>query len=456
MSPIARTVADVRTRFDFGDTRPAAWRRRQLEGLIRLVTEHEHEFAAALWKDLRKPHLEAWATELAFVAGEARHALEQLDRWMAPSKVSTPLIGQPGSSRLVPEPLGVVLVIGAWNYPLQGVLAPLVSVLAAGNAAIVKPSELAPATAAVLAEHLPHLLDRDAVQVVTGGADVTTELLAERFDHICYTGGGGVGRIVMTAAARHLTPVTLELGGKSPVIVLPDADLEATARRVAWGKWINAGQTCLAPDYVLLGAQQVERFVPALERAVRAMYGADARQSPDYGRIVNERHAQRLAGYLADGDVLFGGQVDAAQRYVAPTALAVTDTERPVMREEVFGPILPLVTVPSVAMAQRFVLQRDKPLALYLFGKDKAQTDRLASEIPAGQVCINDVLMFTTVNEFPFGGVGASGMGCYSGHRGFENFSHIKPVMRRGLALDLDARYPPYSAGKFALLRRLR
>ncbi|HYF57465.1 MAG TPA: aldehyde dehydrogenase family protein [Burkholderiaceae bacterium] len=455
VDPYADRIAALRACFASGRTRTLEWRRRQLDGLRRMMVEEEGPLAAALADDLGRPLQEAWVAELSMVRAEAEHASRRLPRWMAPRRVPTPLVAQPGSSRLVPEPLGVVLVVGAWNYPVQLALSPLVGALAAGNCAVLKPSELSAATSRLLARLVPRYLDPEAVAVVEGGVDETTALLAHRFDHILYTGNGTVGRIVMAAAARHLTPVTLELGGKSPCIVTRSADLDLAARRIAWGKFINAGQTCIAPDYVLVEPALADALTGKLHEAVRRMYGDDPRRSPDYGRIVAERHVRRIAGYLEAGRVAFGGEVDVAARYVAPTVLRDVPPDAPVLEHEIFGPVLPIVEVPDARAAVAHVLARDKPLALYVFG-DATEADPIVDAISAGNVCVNDTMMFMAVPELPFGGVGASGMGAYTGSHGFRTFSHLKPVMRRGAMLDLDARYPPYTPGKLGLLRRLK
>jgi aldehyde dehydrogenase (NAD+) len=451
----ADRLAMLRTTFRSGRTRDAAWRRRQLEALQRMMAEAEAELVGALHQDLNKPLQEAWITETSFVKAEAAYAAARLERWMAPRRVRTPLVAQPGSSRVVPEPLGVVLIMGAWNYPIQGLLAPLVGALAAGNCAVVKPSDLSVASSHTIARLLPEYLDPEAVIVIEGGVDETTALLAHRFDHICYTGSGQVGRIVMAAAARHLTPVTLELGGKSPCIVTREADLANAARRIAWGKWLNAGQTCIAPDYVLAERGLRDPLVGALRAEVGRMYGDDPKRSPDYGRIVNERHAARIARYVTEGRIAFGGDVDIAARYVAPTVMLDLPADAAALSEEIFGPVLPVLEVDGLDAAIDHVNARDKPLALYVFGT-AAQADRVVAATSAGMVCINDTLMFTAVPELPFGGVGASGTGAYTGSHGFRTFSHDKAVMHRGRMLDLDARYPPYSASKLKLLRRIR
>lgn len=442
--------------FAEGRTRDLGWRRRQLEGLEHMMADREDGILAALAADLGKPALEAWTTEVSYVAGEAAFLRKRLKRLARPRRVHTSLVGQPARSWVRPEPLGVVLVIGAWNYPLQLTLAGVAAAIAAGNAIVMKPSELAPATSSLLARLVPEYLDAGAIRVVEGAVAETTALLELPFDHILYTGGGRVGRIVMAAAAKNLTPVTLELGGKSPCIVLPDAKLEVTARRIAWGKFTNAGQTCIAPDYILTDADTERRLVPLLRDAIEGMFGKDPSTSDSYGRIVNDRHFERLAAFLDDGELAFGGHTDADSRYIAPTVMTGVSPASAVMTEEIFGPILPIVRTDDLDAAIDFVRKRDKPLAAYLFTNDPDAEKDFLERVSAGSVCINDTMMFMAVHDLPFGGVGESGMGCYGGEHGFRTFSHMKAVMRRGWWPDFALRYAPYTSTKFGLLRRLR
>jgi len=436
-----------------GLTRPLSWRINQLKQLQLMLEEHESDLLKALESDLGKSKAEGWLTELGYLNSDIDYTCKHLRKWMRGKRVSQPLMAWPGKSFLHPEPLGVVLIIGAWNYPLQLLLSPLVAALAAGNCAVVKPSELAPSTADIIAKLLPDYLANEAVQVVTGGAEVAQELLAQRFDHIMYTGGGRVGRIVMEAAAKHLTPVTLELGGKSPAVVLDDADIKTAARRIAWGKWLNAGQTCIAPDYVLVADSRRDEFIAALKQAVEDFYGADASDANDYGRIVNEQHWQRLVGYLEQGTVVHGGDYDRQQRFLAPTIITEVAVDSPIMEEEIFGPILPVLSVPNLASAVEFIRERDKPLALYGFSASKRALQQLTEQTHAGNQCNNDTLMFMLNPELPFGGVGPSGMGRYHGKFGFDTFSHQKAVMQRPFWFDPKFRYPPYTSFKQKLLR---
>ncbi|MBT8091406.1 MAG: aldehyde dehydrogenase family protein, partial [Gammaproteobacteria bacterium] len=424
--------------------------------LERMMKEREGDIIDALHQDLGRHGLESWTAEIAYVAGDAAYFRKNLERWMKPRRVHTPMIARPGKSWLQPEPLGTVLIIGAWNYPVQLTLAGYAAAIAAGNCAVLKPSELAPASSSLIARLVPEYMDADCVRVVEGGVPETTALLELPFDHILYTGNGTVARIVMAAAAKNLTPVTLELGGKSPCVVLPDADLETAARRITWGKFTNAGQTCIAPDYVLTDSDTEAKLVPLIEKAAREMYGDDPAASDSYGRIINERHFDRISALLQSGTVAIGGQHDRDTKYIAPTVLTNVDADSAIMQEEIFGPVLPVLRVDSLDEAIAFIRDRDRPLAAYIFTKDSAAEDRFVSKVSCGSTCINDTMMFMAVDELPFGGVGASGMGAYSGEHGFQTFSHFKAVMKRGWWPDFDLRYAPYTQKKFNILRKFR
>ncbi|WP_280702193.1 aldehyde dehydrogenase family protein [Kitasatospora sp. GP82] len=434
MSTDAGTVAArLRATFDTGRTKPLAWRLTRLRALRALLTEQSEVFLAALRADLGKSATEAYHGEVGFTLNEIDHTLTHLEEWLRPRPAAVPGAFLPAEARVVRDPLGVVLVIAPWNYPLQLALAPLVGALAAGNTAVIKPSELAPATSAAMARLLPRYLDREAVAVVEGAVPETTALLEERFDHIFYTGNGTVGRIVMAAAARHLTPVTLELGGKSPVVVEPGADLAVTAQRIARGKFQNAGQTCVAPDYILAVGDTAPELETHLAAAVHALYGDDPALSPEYGRIVNERHFDRLAALLEDGRVVTGGGHDRANRYLAPTVLADVSENAPVMQAEIFGPVLPIIAVPDLDAAIAFINNRDKPLALYAFTESERTKQRLAEETSSGALVFGLPVSYLAVPELPFGGVGESGMGRYHGEYSIDTFSHLKAVLDKPL-----------------------
>ncbi|MET8766284.1 aldehyde dehydrogenase family protein [Streptomyces sp. NPDC004658] len=430
----ADVVARLRAAFATGRTKPVEWRTGRLRRLRAMLTERGADLAAALDADLGKSRTEAYRTEIDFTVREIDHTLEHLADWLRPEPAPVPAhLGADATAWTQYDPLGVVLVIAPWNYPAQLLLAPVVGALASGNAVVAKPSELAPATSAALAELIPAYLDTDAVAVVEGGVPETTALLAERFDHIFYTGNGAVGRIVMRAAAEHLTPVTLELGGKSPVFVDRGTDLDTVADRLARGKFLNAGQTCVAPDYVLTDPETATALEAALVRAVEGLFGPDPQRSEECGRIVNERHFDRLSALLDSGRVVVGGVGDRAAKYLAPTVLADVDPASPVMREEIFGPILPIVTVPGLDEAIAFINDRDKPLALYVFSESGETRDRIAAETSSGGLGHGLPLAHLTVSDLPFGGVGESGMGSYHGRYSIETFSHRKAVLSKPL-----------------------
>ncbi|MGW5639753.1 aldehyde dehydrogenase family protein, partial [Streptomyces sp. NPDC003832] len=400
MNHPADTVARLRAAFRTGRTKPVEWRVSQLRRLRDLLTEHTDDLAAALHADLGKSATEARRTEIGFTVREIDHTLDHLDEWLRPEPAPVPdRLGADARAWTQYDPLGVVLVIAPWNYPVQLLLTPLLGALAAGNAVVAKPSELAPATSAVLARLLPAYLDPEAVAVVEGGIPETTALLAERFDHIFYTGNGTVGRVVMRAAAEHLTPVTLELGGKSPAFVDRDTDLSVVADRLAAGKFLNAGQTCVAPDYVLTDPATAKALEAEFVRAVEALFGTDPASSGEYGRIVNERHFDRLTALLDSGRAVVGGGSDRATKYIAPTVLADVDPASPVMREEIFGPILPIVTVAGLDEAIEFINDRDKPLALYVFSASDGTRDRVAAETSSGGLGHGLPLAHLTVSD---------------------------------------------------------
>jgi aldehyde dehydrogenase (NAD+) len=450
-------VDELRRGFTSGMTRSLEWRRSQLRQIQRMLKEGEEELLAALATDLGKPTLEGWAADIGLVSAEIDYLHDHLAEWMKPEKVRVPMVAQPGKATIVAEPLGVALVIAPWNYPVQLSVLPMAAALAAGNAVVVKPSELAPTVSAALAGLVPRYLDERAVAVVEGAVDETTALLEQRWDHIFYTGNGRVGRIVMAAAAEHLTPVTLELGGKSPVIVDRDANLAVAARRIAWGKFANAGQTCVAPDYALVHEAVAEDLMDQLTRAVDRFYGGDPRKSPDYGRIVNGSHFRRLSGLIDGGGydrLVFGGEREEAARYIAPTVLAGVAADAPVMGEEIFGPILAVRTVADMDEAMAEVNAGDKPLALYAFTESKRTAERIVAGTSSGGVCVNGTVLHLGVPGLPFGGVGESGMGAYHGRTGFDTFSHRKAVLTRPSRPDLPVAYPPYKRWKGKVMRR--
>jgi aldehyde dehydrogenase (NAD+) len=454
MQTIVSATARAREVFDSGATRPLAWRLAQLGRLRRMLIERRSEFAQALGSDLGKHATEAQLTEIGFVTTEAAHLEKNLKGWLRPRPVRVPLSVQPAKAWTEMTPLGVVLVLSPWNYPLQLLLAPLAGALAAGNTVVLKPSEHAPATAAAMARWIPEYL-AGAAEVVQGGIPETTALLTERFDHIFFTGGEAAARVVLRAAAEHLTPVTLELGGKSPAYVDSSTDLAKAAKRIAWGRFMNAGQTCVAPDYVLATEDVLAPLEQELVRAIRALFGPDAARSESYGRIIDGRHFERLAA-LADGStVVHGGERDAASRYFAPTLLrpAAGDT---VMAEEIFGPLLPLVPVSGREEAIAMINARAKPLALYVFSNDAGTRRAFAERTSSGALCFDVPAAHLLVPGLPFGGVGASGMGAYHGEHSLRTFSHERATLSKPFFPEtLDLIFPPYTRAKLGIIKAL-
>ncbi|CAI9606762.1 unnamed protein product [Staurois parvus] len=396
----------LRRSFSEGKTRPAQYRVAQLEALGRFLDENKTELVQCLKKDLNKSPFEGEITELSMVKSEINLAINSLSSWMKDEPVSTNMAMYLDTAFIRKEPFGVVLIISPWNYPVQLTLIPLVGAIAAGNCVIMKPSEISQNTEKVLSEGLARYLDQDCFAVVCGGVEESTRLLAEKFDYILFTGNPTVGKIVMTAAAKHLTPLTLELGGKNPCYVYDDSDIKNAARRIAWSRFLNAGQTCLAPDYVLCSDKIKEKLVAALRTTIQDFYGEDPKQSPDLGRIVSDRHFQRVASLLKGGKIVVGGQTDESERYIAPTILIDVAESDPVMQEEIFGPILPIVTVSGLDEAIQFINKREKPLAAYAFSTNSQIINQFLDRTSSGSFCANDGIMQTTIMSLPFGGVG--------------------------------------------------
>jgi aldehyde dehydrogenase (NAD+) len=452
---IPQHLSELRATFRSGKTRPLAWRKTQLKRLRSLLKENEQALADALHADLKKSYFEAWSSEINLTVNEINHSLAHLEEWARPVGVDTPLAFQPASSEIRKEPLGVSLIIGPWNYPVQLILAPLGAALSAGNCVLMKPSEIASHTSALLTKLVPQYLDRDAVRIIEGGVPETTTLLEQKWDHIFFTGSTAVGRIVMQAAAVHLTPITLELGGKSPCIVAADAPMKVAARRILWGKVWNAGQTCVAPDYVLVERGAETKLLAAMKSTLQDFYSGDAKGSPDYAGIINERHFDRLEGLLDGVNVALGGTTDRDALFIEPTVLTDVDLDSPVMQQEIFGPILPMVPYDTLQDAIDFVNDRDKPLALYVFTKRKKTAEAVLQNTSSGGAAINSSVMHLGVPDLPFGGVGPSGMGAYHGQAGFDCFSHTKSVFSKSALVDPPVLYPPYSEFKKKVTRTL-
>ncbi|XP_060541615.1 aldehyde dehydrogenase family 3 member A2 isoform X1 [Pantherophis guttatus] len=461
MEKLKRTVEQARAAFNTGKTRPLAFRIQQLKALKKMMQEKEKEFSAALKADLNKSEFNSFSYEFMIVLGEIDLMLEKLPDWASPQAVEKTVLTLSDKTYIHREPLGVVLVIGAWNYPFVLVMQPLIAAIAAGNAVVVKPSEVSENTAKMFEKLLPQYLDKDLYPVVNGGVPETTELLKQRFDHIFYTGNSAIGKIVMEAASKHLTPVTLELGGKSPCYIDEDCNLEVACRRIAWGKYMNCGQTCIAPDYILCNPSIQKTVVEIIKKTVKEFYGENVKDSPDYERIVNKRHFKRLMGLLEGQKVAYGGETDESACFIAPTILTDVNPEAQIMQEEIFGPILPIVTVKGVEEAIQFINQREKPLALYVFSDSNKVINKMIAETSSGGVTANDVIMHFSIPGLPFGGVGNSGMGAYHGHFGFDIFSHKRGCLIRTFKMEAvnGIRYPPNSQkkvdwAKFFVLKR--
>ncbi|WP_375502393.1 aldehyde dehydrogenase family protein [uncultured Jatrophihabitans sp.] len=452
-SSVPDTVTRLRATFRSGRTRPITWRLEQLAAIERMLAEREQDFLDALAADLGRPPVDAWLADLAPVKGESEYARKKLSGWTRPTRVSVPLGVQPGKAWYQYEPLGVVLIIGPWNYPIHLVLAPLVGAIAAGNCAVLKPSEHTPTVSATIKRLVEEYLDTDAVTVVEGAADTTQLLLDQAMDHCFFTGGPEIGKHVMAAAAKHLTPVTLELGGKSPTIIAADANVRVAARRVAFAKLLNSGQTCVAPDYVLVDRSVRDEFVRELRTASTKFSGSAEPMLP----IVSPRHAARLQALVesAGTSAVQGGHVDAAGKRAELTVLVDPDPSSDLMREEIFGPVLPIVTVDSLDDAIEYVLQGPKPLAVYLFSENRDDEQRVLAEISNGGTVINHLIYNLLVPGLPFGGVGNSGTGAYHGVWGFQTFSHRKAVLRKPTRPDPSIAYPPYNRFKLAVMRKL-
>ncbi|NCC12051.1 MAG: aldehyde dehydrogenase [Spirochaetia bacterium] len=454
MNEVQLCLAEMRTFFASGTTLSVAWRKEQLLNLKKHIREYEKPIMNALFEDLGKSDFEAFASEIGIVYQEIDNHARHLERWAAKKRVKGSLLSFPSKAYTIAQPKGVVLVMSPWNYPFQLSIAPLVSALAAGNCIILKPSRYSFHTAQVLEDLLSKTFPSHHVATFQGGSEMNKELLSHRFDHIFFTGSPEVGRIVMQEAAKRLTPVTLELGGKSPVIVEADSDIDLAARRIIWGKCLNAGQTCVAPDYVLVDQKVEEQLLEALKRAVTAMFGTEALHHNDYPHIINQKHFSRLISLFDMGNLAYGGQIDPKSLRIAPTIITDPKLDSPLMTEEIFGPILPLVRYDSFEQALAFVQSREHPLALYLFSNNKEHQQQVVQTLQYGGGCINDVVMHLSNSHLPFGGVGQSGIGSYHAKDGFLTFSHTKSILQSSALLEIKLRYAPFR-GKLALIRRL-
>ncbi|XP_022062284.1 aldehyde dehydrogenase family 3 member A2b [Acanthochromis polyacanthus] len=455
MSREQQAVARARKAFETGRSKSLEYRICQLKNLQQLFVERQKEIADAIKKDLNKSEQGAQLYETLGLEGEIGLALRKLKEWAAPRRVEKNLLTLSDTVYIQPEPLGVVLIIGAWNYPWAVTIQPLVGAIAAGNAAVVKPSEVCVHTAKLMEDLLPLYIDKELYPVVTGGVPETQELLRQRFDHIFYTGNSTVGKIIMEAAAKNLTPVTLELGGKSPCYIDKNCDISVACRRVAWGKYTNCGQTCIAPDYILCEPSIQDRVIEEVKKSIKEFYTDNPKTCPDYGRIINQRHFKRIMNLLGDSTIAAGGENDESACYIAPTILRDVKPEASVMQEEIFGPVLPILTVSGLDEAIKFINKREKPLALYIFSTDEKLVNKVRDETSSGGMVANDCLVHFSISSLPFGGVGNSGMGSYHGKFSFDNLSHMRSCVIKQLKMEgvNSMRYPPHTAKKLGWAR---
>ncbi|MGV3767279.1 MAG: aldehyde dehydrogenase [Chitinophagaceae bacterium] len=431
--------------FETGETRPFSWRKTQLKILYKALKEYEEKIAAALYADFRKPLTESYVTETGMLKAEISFTLKNLRKWMRPDKPGTNFLNFPSKSRIYKEPLGVVLVIGPWNYPFMLSLLPLINAIGAGNCVVLKPSEVASASSALMAEIIGKHFSPAYIKVVQGDGEKTvSELMNFRFDHVFFTGGTAVGKKIYEMAARQLMPVTLELGGKSPVVVAQDADIPVTAKRICAPKFSNAGQMCVAPDYVLAHESIAQRLLEEMKKCIRSFYGEEPFQSPDYARIINERQFSRLCSYLEEGRIYYGGRTNSAELYIEPTIMMDIAPNARILEEEIFGPILPVLTYASEEELFQHLSSHPSPLALYVFTNNTGYAEKLMNAFPFGGGCINNVAYHLMNPQLPFGGIGNSGIGAYHGIHGFNTFTHRKAVMQTPVWFDPSLKYPPF------------
>ena len=439
-----------------GKTRSEGWRKAQLETIEIILEKHEHDIINALKADLGKPETEA-LFELIALKQELKLTRKNLRSWMRPKRIDVPLYLQPGGAKIIPEPLGCVLIIGAWNYPFMLTIQPLISALAAGNTAVIKPSEFSPETSNLINHLFSEYFSKNVVRVLQGDGDFSKNLVGKKFDHIFFTGGSKTGSKVMEAAAKNLTPVTLELGGKNPAIVINGADIDITAKRLVWGKCLNAGQTCLAPNHILVEENIKTPLIKAIKKNIREFYGKDPLSSNQIGKI-NFRQFAKVTQFIETArrkqQILFGGDVNEKDQKISPALIDLKDWDDSLIEEEIFGPILPILSINNLESALSNIRSKEKPLAIYMFGGSSIDQQKLLETTSSGGVCFNDVVMQAGIPELPFGGVGTSGMGIYQGKAGFDNFTHYKSVLKRPFWLDLNFRYPPYKMD-ISLLKKL-
>ncbi|HID0824018.1 TPA: aldehyde dehydrogenase [Clostridium botulinum] len=454
MENIRNILEKQKSFFDKGYTKDINFRIEALKKLKHNIKINENNIFKALKIDLNKSEFETFITEIGIVYDEINGAIKNIKKWSKPKKVKTPITNFLASSYIYNEPYGVALIMSPWNYPFQLIMAPLVGAISAGNCVLLKPSELAIETEKIIVKIIKDTFSDEYIGVITGGIEESTALLKEKFDYIFYTGGINVGKIVMRAAAEHLTPITLELGGKSPCIVDKDANIDLAARRIAWGKFLNAGQTCVAPDYLVVHRNIKEKLISSIENYIIEFFGENTFESEEYPRIINERHFKRLEGYLKEGKIVSGGNTDINNLYIEPTIIEGINFENRIMEEEIFGPVFPVIEFENIDKVIEIVKNNPKPLALYYFSENKEKQEFIIKNISFGGGCINDTIMHLSTSTLPFGGVGNSGIGGYHGRASFDTFSHKKSILKKSNLIDVKIRYAPFK-GKINLAKRL-
>ncbi|XP_010263855.1 PREDICTED: aldehyde dehydrogenase family 3 member F1-like [Nelumbo nucifera] len=463
LGPLGDSLEELRWTFESGKTRSISWRKAQLQALLNFLRDNEEQILEAIHEDVGKHRVEAFRDEVGVLIKSLTHNLDCLEKWVAPKKTKLPLAFFPATAELLPEPLGLVIIFSSWNFPMSLALEPLIGAISAGNTAVIKPSEISPTCSSFLATVIPRYLDNKAIKVIEGGAAIAAQLLEEKWDKIFFTGSPRVGRIVMSAAAKHLTPVTLELGGKCPVVLdtrFSSSEMEVVVKRIAWGKWgLCNGQSCIGVDYVLVEEKSAFTLIGLLKKAINKFYGKNTKECNDYVRIINEHHFERLHKLIRDPEVansiVHGGSVDKEKLFIEPTILLNPPLESEIMTEEIFGPFLPIITLKNIQQSAGFIKSRPKPLALYVFTKDETLKKLMISQTSSGSITFNDVAFQFLSDSLPFGGVGQSGMGRYHGKFSFDEFTHEKAVLRRTLLLDLEPRYPPWNDFKLKFIRLL-
>jgi len=444
-----------RSFFATGETKSFTFRTKMLNRLGEAISDFEGEILKALRRDLNRSKVEGYTTEIHHCLAEISFALKNLKKWMRLKRVGGSKLFPLSKGFVISEPLGTCLIISPWNYPFSLAILPLIAAIAAGNCTVIKPSEISKHTEIVIFEMVSKYFDEKYISVICGGPEISQELLKERFDYIFFTGGETVGKIVMKAAAENVTPVTLELGGKSPCVVDENCDLQKAARRITWGKFLNAGQTCVAPDYLLVQENVKDKLITRIRKYILEFYGENPQNSGDYGRIINESHFDRLNEFLKEGEVIFGGKTNREIPYISPTLIEEIPEDAKIMKEEIFGPLLPILEFGRVSEAVDFINKRPKPLALYVFSRDKDFQRKIFSETSSGGICINDTIVHLTLPNLPFGGVGNSGFGKYHGKAGFDAFSNQKSVLRQTLLFDMPKRFPPTKEKDMKILRAI-